>query len=55
VADFATLREDVAQVSGWWRTRVEHTFLVFMLVNLGASMGTYVGGFRLFGQLTGHG
>ena len=55
VADFSTLREDVAHVSGWWRNRVAHTFLVFMLVNLGASMGTYVGGFRLFGQLTGHG
>ncbi|MFZ5533731.1 MAG: TraB/GumN family protein [Pseudomonadota bacterium] len=55
VADFATLREDVAHISGWWRNRVAHTFLVFMLVNLGASMGTYVGGFRLFGQLTGHG
>ena len=55
VADFTTLRADVAQVSGWWRNRVAHTFLVFMLVNLGASMGTYIGGFRLFGQLTGHG
>jgi pheromone shutdown-related protein TraB len=55
VADFSTLREDVAHLAGWWRNRVAHTFLVFMLVNLGASMGTYVGGFRLFGQLTGHG
>jgi pheromone shutdown protein TraB len=55
VADFAGLREDVAHFSGWWRNRVARTFLVFMLVNLGASMGTYVGGFRLFGQLSGHG
>ncbi len=55
VSDFASLREDVAHFSGWWRNRVARTFLVFMLVNLGASMGTYVGGFRLFGQLSGHG
>lgn len=55
VADFSTLREDIAHLSGWWRNRVAHMFLVFMLVNLGASMGTYVGGFRLFGQLAGHG
>lgn len=53
VGDFAQLREDVTEVKGWWRNRVSRTLLVFFLATLGSAIATYVGGFRIFGQLAG--
>jgi pheromone shutdown protein TraB len=53
VGDFSKLRQDVTEMKGWWRNRVSRTLLVFMLATLGSAMGTYIGGFRIFGQLTG--
>jgi pheromone shutdown-related protein TraB len=53
VGDFATLRQDVTSVRGWWRNRVARTFLVFLLATLGSAIGTYLAGFRIFGRLLG--
>jgi len=53
VGDFAQLREDVTEVKGWWRNRVSRTLLVFFLATIGSAIATYVGGFRIFGQLAG--
>ena len=53
VGDFKTLRQDVAKWQGWWKNRVSRTFLVFILVTLGSAIGTYIGGFRIFGRLFG--
>ncbi|WP_235017406.1 TraB/GumN family protein [Nitrincola tapanii] len=53
VGDFAHLRKDVTALKGWWRNRVSRTLLVFILATLGSAIGTYVGGFHIFGQLTG--
>ena len=51
VADFETLRDDVTKVSGWFRNRVSHVFVVFFLSNLGSAIGTWVAGFRMVQQL----
>ncbi len=53
VSDFSHLRQDVARVTGWWRNRVSRTLLVFIFASLGSMAGTYVGGFRVFGLLSG--
>lgn len=53
VQDFSTLRHDVAQWRGWWKNRVSRTLLVFLFASLGSMAGTYLGGFRVFGLLSG--
>lgn len=53
VGDFANLRRDVTSIGGWWRNRVARIFLVFLFSTLGSAIGTYVAGFRIFGQLFG--
>lgn len=53
VGDFSRLRRDVTSLRGWWRNRVAHTLLVFFLSSLGASIGFYLAGARLFGKLFG--
>lgn len=55
VADFSQLRQDTSTLKGWWRNRVSRTLLVFIMATLGSAIGTYVGGFRVFGHLTGAG
>lgn len=51
VADFESLRDDVAQLSGWWHNRVSRVLLVFFLSNLGSVAGTWIAGFRMVQQL----
>lgn len=53
VGDFSTLKSDVTTVRGWWRNRVSRTLLVFLGSTIGSAVGTYVAGFRIFGQLFG--
>jgi pheromone shutdown-related protein TraB len=53
VADFSRLRQDTATLKGWWKNRVSRTLLVFIFATLGSAAGTYIGGFRIFGLLTG--
>jgi len=52
VGDFETLRDDVVKVSGWFKNRVSHVFVVFFLSNLGSALGTWIAGFRMVQQLT---
>ncbi|MGH8595327.1 MAG: conjugal transfer protein TraB, partial [Gammaproteobacteria bacterium] len=51
LGDFKRLRRDTASWHGWWHNRVARTLLVFVFSSLGASLGTYVGGFRIGSQL----
>lgn len=51
VADFEALRDDVVRLSGWFRNRVAHVFVVFFLSNLGSAAGTWIAGFRMVQQL----
>lgn len=53
VGDFSELRHDTTHLKGWWRNRVSRTLLVFLFSTLGSAIGTYVAGFRIFGQLAG--
>lgn len=53
VLDFSHLRDDVAHITGWWKNRVSRTLLVFIFASLGSMAGTYAGGFRIAGLLTG--
>jgi pheromone shutdown-related protein TraB len=53
VGDFSRLREDTARWRGWWKNRVARTLLVFLLSGFGASLGTYIGGYRIGSQLFG--
>ncbi len=53
VGDFQALRKDVTTLRGWWRNRAARVLLVFILSTLGASLGTWLAGARLFGRLLG--
>jgi pheromone shutdown-related protein TraB len=53
VGDFSELRHDTTHLKGWWRNRVSRTLLVFLFSTLGSAVGTYVAGFKIFGQLAG--
>lgn len=51
VSDFASLRDDVTAIGGWWRNRVSRTLLVFLLATLGSAAATWIAGFRIAGTL----
>lgn len=51
VGEFGRLRQDATHPRGWWRNRVLRTLLVFLFSNLGAAIGTYVAGFRLYERI----
>ena len=53
ISDFRLVRKDVASLKGWRKNKVARTMLVFVLGTLGSAVGTYVAGFRIFGQLVG--
>lgn len=53
VGDFSKLRSDTTEWKGWFRNRVSRTLLVFFLSTLGSAIGTYLAGFKIFGQLAG--
>lgn len=44
VKDFETLAEDVFSVKGFWRNKVTRILLIVMIVNIGGSLGTLIGG-----------
>ncbi|HEY0180095.1 MAG TPA: TraB/GumN family protein [Dokdonella sp.] len=51
VADFDTLRDDVAHWTGWWKNRIARTLLNFMFVTLGTVLGEYVAGIHIIRTL----
>jgi pheromone shutdown-related protein TraB len=53
VGDFSELRHDTTHLMGWWHNRVSRTLLVFLFSTFGSAIGTYLAGFRIFGQLAG--
>lgn len=54
VADFETLRTDVASLRGWWKNKVARVLLVFILTTLGSASATYIAGFSIFGKIFGN-
>ena len=49
--DFLALRDDAGDLRGWYRNRVSRTLLNFILTNLGSSVGVWIAGLRIAGQL----
>lgn len=49
--DFLALRDDAGSLRGWYRNRVSRTLLNFILTNLGSSLGVWIAGLRIAGQL----
>ena len=52
VSDFNQLRTDTTSLKGWWNNQVTRVLLIFIFSTLGAAIGTYVAGFRIFEQLS---
>lgn len=44
VKDFERLSEDVFSVKGFWRNKVTRILLIVLTVNIGGSLGTFIGG-----------
>ncbi len=53
VGDFRQLRDQITQLSGWWRNRVSRILLVFIFSSLGSMIGTYVAGFHIISRIFG--
>ncbi|MDR2011693.1 MAG: TraB/GumN family protein [Rhodanobacter sp.] len=51
VADFDSLRDDVAHWRGWWKNRIARTLLNFMFVTFGTLIGEYTAGFHIIKNL----
>jgi len=53
VLDFEGLNDDLATLKGFYRNRVTHVLVVFLLSSLGSVFGTFLGGIPLFASLFG--
>jgi pheromone shutdown-related protein TraB len=51
VKEFEAVATDISTVRGWWQNRLLRVFLVFIMTGLGSSIGTWVGGYRIFTNL----
>jgi len=51
VKEFEAVATDISTVRGWWQNRLLRIFLVFIMTGLGSSIGTWVGGYRIFTNL----
>jgi pheromone shutdown-related protein TraB len=52
ISDLERLRLDISSLRGWYRNPATRILLVFFLSNLGSAIGTWVAGFRIFGELS---
>ncbi len=52
VSDLENLRFDITTIKGWFRNPATRILLVFFLSNLGSGIGTWVAGFKIFGELS---
>ena len=54
VADFESMREDIAHFSMWWKNGVIRVFLIFFFANIGSAAGTFIAGssivYKIFGS-----
>ncbi|HEB70149.1 MAG TPA: TraB/GumN family protein [Desulfobulbus sp.] len=51
VKEFESVGSDIGRLRGWWQNKLLRIFLVFILTGLGSSIGTWVGGYRIFTNL----
>lgn len=52
IADLERLHLDITTVKGWFGNRATRILLIFFFSNLGASIGTWVAGFKIVGALS---
>ncbi|WPD22520.1 MAG: TraB/GumN family protein [Candidatus Electrothrix scaldis] len=51
VKEFEGVSGDIMTFRGWWRNKLLRIFLVFIMTGFGSSIGTWVGGYRIFTNL----
>lgn len=51
VKEFENVSLDISSISGWWQNKLLRVFLVFILTGLGSTIGTWVGGYKIFTTL----
>ena len=51
VKEFEGVSGDIMTLRGWWRNKLLRIFLVFLMTGFGSSIGTWVGGYRIFSNL----
>jgi pheromone shutdown-related protein TraB len=51
VREFESISTDISSLRGWWQNKLLRIFLVFFMTGLGSSIGTWVGGYRIFTNL----
>ena len=51
VEDFRNLRQATTSWTGWWHNRIARTLLIFLFTSAGSAVGTYIGGFHIYGSL----
>ncbi len=51
VKEFENVGADIGRIRGWWQNKLLRIFLVFIMTGLGSSIGTWVGGYRIFTNL----
>jgi pheromone shutdown protein TraB len=51
VKEFETVAADIGTGRGWCRNRLLRVFLAFLLPGFGASLGTFLGGWKIFTSL----
>ena len=51
VKEFENVGTDIGRIRGWWQNKLLRIFLVFIMTGLGSSIGTWVGGYRIFSNL----
>lgn len=51
VADMESIQNDVTSVKGFYKNRILRVLMVFILSSLGSSIGTFIGGADMIGQL----
>ena len=52
VSDIENLQDDVTSVKGFYRNRILRVLMIFILSSLGSSLGTFIGGADIIGQLS---
>lgn len=52
VSDMETLQDDVASLKGFYKNRILRILLIFIMSTLGSSIGTFVAGADIIGQLS---
>ncbi|KPJ83534.1 MAG: conjugal transfer protein TraB [Spirochaetes bacterium DG_61] len=51
VLDFENLLDDIVSLKGFFRNRLTHVLIVFLLTNVGSTIGTFAAGIPIFASL----